>query len=72
MEVARSGLRAPAGIQNLQSGMHDVESRIQDCLCICLPYMGRPISFPSNQPILNALKVFLQFIVAFLGDSAVI
>ena len=70
MEVARSGLRAPAGIQNLQSGMHDVESRIQDCLW--LPYMGRPISFPSNQPILNALEVFLQFIIAFLDDSAVI
>ena len=70
MEVARSGLRAPAGIQNLQSGMHDVESRIQDCLW--LPYMGQTISFPSNQPILNALKMFLQFIIAFLDDSAVI
>ena len=70
MEVARSGLWAPAGIQNLQSWMHDVESRIQDCLW--LPYMGRPISFPSNQPILNALEVFLQFIIAFLDDSAVI
>ena len=33
--------------------------------------MGRPISFPSNQPILNALEVFLQFIIAFLDDSAV-
>ena len=70
MKVARSGLWAPAGIKDLQSGMDDVGSRIQDCLC--LPYMERPISFPSNQPILNALKVFLQFIVAFLDDTAVI
>ena len=52
MEGARSGLWAPSGIQSLQSGMHDVESRIQTVLVISMK-KGKRLKIPSSEDYRN-------------------
>ena len=58
------------GIKCLESGIHGVESRIQDCLG--LPYMVRYLTEPTRESLKGSLRIPLilkVIVLTVLSDS---